>query len=1120
MDFTELYRSLNTAQKEAVDTIEGPLLVIAGPGTGKTQLLSARVANILQKTDTLPQNILCLTFTENGALNMRDRLTRFIGQAAYDVNISTYHAFGGDLIRRYPQYFVEHRMQNPVDELGKHQIVQTIVEAMHYTNPLKQTRHHLGDLIGTISEVKRALLTSEDLQAIATQNLLFLQASKKDIAAVFEGLSRMPSKAEKSIELFSNTLDVIQEHEPAQSANETFGSLANVAAHELAIALEHATQTNSTKPLTAWKNSWLVKNADNQYIIDGELQNQRMAALAIVLEQYQAALGERGLYDFDDMIIRAIQAMEQNLDLKYTLQEQYLYILLDEFQDTNAAQLKLVELLTDNPVSNGRPNVMAVGDDDQAIYAFQGAQYSNMVDFYELYKEVALINLTENYRSHTDILETAGNIAGQIEARLNATFADIDKSLVAANTKLPKKSSLQRTEFMSAIAQYDWIAEQIQKLIDSGTSPSEIAVLAPRHKQLEPLVPYLNARGVPVRYEKRENILETPVIRQIITMCRLVMALHDNNQALAASLWPEVLSFEFWHLPVSEIWKLSWRVADSRGDERVTWTEALLDSGDGFRAAVLLFLSVAGKVETETVETLLDDIMGNAIVSTDETDMPKVTSPLRDHYTGEEARETDPELFYQTLSHLIVLRARLREYAQANEAALTLQDFLTFIGLYEMSETPMTNTSPYNQQADAVQLMTIFKAKGLEFEHVFLPSCQDDVWGSSARGNSNKITLPANLAPIRHAGANDDERLRMLFVAVTRARFGLHLTSFLSNYAGKLTKRVKYLNEQEQEDGTFKTLVLPENAQNIHTEEHSAPAADLLQIDWRGRHTEAVHQTTLRDLLSERLESYQLSPTHLNTFVDLEYAGPERFFFSTLLRFPQAPTIDSQFGNAVHETLEWIQQTTDKEGSAPPIDRIHKHYDMQLERKRLSAGQYAIEQARGHRTLTSFMVQRGGMFRPGVDKAEANFRNENVHLGEVWMGGKIDRLEIDREKKTITVVDYKTGHGFDRWESSTKLHKYKQQLYCYKLLIEHSRSYRDYEVTEGRLEFVEPTSDGKCHALTLKFEPKELERTKQLITALWQHVHALDFPDITEYAASLSGIKEFEDFLLDSITSA
>src|ERR1044072_8284658 len=128
--YQDAYTGLNKAQRKAVDAIEGPVLVLAGPGTGKTQLLGVRVAHILQVTDTLPQNILCLTFTENGAENMRQRLTRFIGQSAYDVNIGTYHAFGGDLIRRFPEVFAETRLQSPVDELAKHQILSEIIEGL------------------------------------------------------------------------------------------------------------------------------------------------------------------------------------------------------------------------------------------------------------------------------------------------------------------------------------------------------------------------------------------------------------------------------------------------------------------------------------------------------------------------------------------------------------------------------------------------------------------------------------------------------------------------------------------------------------------------------------------------------------------------------------------------------------------------------------------------------------------------------------------------------------------------------------------------------------------------------------------------------------------------------
>lgn len=431
-------KGLNAAQKQAVETTEGPVLVIAGPGTGKTQLLGVRVAHILQTTDTLPQNILCLTFTENGAENMRGRLTRFIGKEAYHVTISTYHAFGGDLIKRFPEVFAETRLQTPVDDLAKRQVVRDIIATLEYQNPLKQLRHHVGDLISTISEIKRALLTSEDLRAIARENAVFIAGASSEVQRIFGGIITMPRTLPKALPFFEALLEAIQTAAPASPAHQTFGSLASLAANSLSAALTEASEIGKTTPLTKWKNTWLAKDADNAYIFDGGLKNQRIQALADVFEAYQQALISHEWYDFDDMILRAIEALEKNPDLKYSLQERYLYLMLDEFQDTNAAQLRLVQLLSDNPVHEGRPNVLAVGDDDQAIYAFQGAEYSNMLDFYRMYQSVSVINLTENYRSSKDILTTAQNIASQIETRLERHFEEMSKELLAANPKLPK----------------------------------------------------------------------------------------------------------------------------------------------------------------------------------------------------------------------------------------------------------------------------------------------------------------------------------------------------------------------------------------------------------------------------------------------------------------------------------------------------------------------------------------------------------------------------------------------------------------------------------------------------------------------------------------------------------
>ncbi|MDB5181803.1 MAG: uvrD [Candidatus Saccharibacteria bacterium] len=1109
--FDEVYGNLNAAQKQAVDALDGPVLVIAGPGTGKTQLLSARVANILRTTDTPAQNILCLTFTESGAANMRERLTRFIGQAAYDVNIGTYHSFGGDLIQRFPEYFTSTRLQNPIDDLGKRQVLLAITENMSYTNPLKQTRHHLGDLMSTISEVKRALLSPEQLRTIARENIAFINSIQPELQEVFQDFTTMPRSLPKAMPYFEQLLLLLNKHAPS-STGSPYGAVASIAAADLEQKLQTATDTGKTKTLTEWKNAWLAKDADNHFIFSGELENLRIRSLATVLEQYQSALEEQGLYDFDDMIIRSIEALETHPELRFSLQERYLHLLLDEFQDTNAAQLKLIKLLTDNPVNEGRPNVMAVGDDDQAIYAFQGAQYSNMLDFYNMYRDVLVVNLTENYRSNSDIIETAHNVAAQIGTRLHHNFEGMSKTLEAANSSLTT-GIIERVEFRSPIAERDWIAKRIQRLIADGVKASDIAVLAPKHKYMEPLVPYLNALGIPVRYEKRENILEAPVVRQLITMSRLVLALEANNHALANHLWPQVLSYDFWQLPIDQIWQIAWRVSDSK-DGELTWSKALLDT-PSFRAPALLMLAIASKVHTETTETLLDYLIGNSVIETHSPELPEIHSPLRDFYTSQKMQHEQPEIFYETVSHLTVLRARLREHQQTAEEALTLRDFLRFIAMYEEAEQQMINTSPYAQQADAVQLMTVFKSKGLEFAHVFLPSSQDDVWGSSSRGNSNKVTLPANLEPIRHAGATDDERLRILFVALTRARLGLHLTSAVQNFSGKPTKRLKYLDEREQSDNTFRALVLPEKAQLVMSNDATAPELELLELDWRARHLSGITDVSMQGLLQERIKKYQLSPTHLTDFINLEYSGPQKFYFKTILKFPEAPLPDAQFGNAIHETLEWLQYRTSERGVVPSSVEAIDYFRIRMAAKRLTPERTALEIERGEKALSTWIKQRAHIFKPS-DVAEKNFHNEGVFIDDVHMSGRVDRLEIDQAERTITVVDYKTGKPYASWRSDPKLHRYRLQLYCYKLLIEGSNSYKDYTVTKGRLEFIEADDQGHIQPLELSFDTKELEQAKQLVGALWQHVHELNFPDVSEYPATITGIKAFEQDLIDN----
>lgn len=161
MDFETRYKKLNARQKEAVDTIDGPVMVVAGPGTGKTELLSMRAANILRSTDTLAENILCLTFTESGADAMRQRLSEVIGPDAYKVAIHTFHSFGSDIISRYGEYFYHGANFRPASELNSYEVLRTIFDSLELASPLNVRMNdeytYLSDTLSAISDLKKAV---------------------------------------------------------------------------------------------------------------------------------------------------------------------------------------------------------------------------------------------------------------------------------------------------------------------------------------------------------------------------------------------------------------------------------------------------------------------------------------------------------------------------------------------------------------------------------------------------------------------------------------------------------------------------------------------------------------------------------------------------------------------------------------------------------------------------------------------------------------------------------------------------------------------------------------------------------------------------------------------------
>ncbi len=441
--FEYALQALNLNQKKAVIQIEGPVLVIAGPGTGKTQILAARIACILSESDCLPENILCLTYTDAGAVAMRKRLLLFIGPDAYRVHIFTFHAFCNTIIQENLDYF-GFRGLDAISELEQIEYVHRIIDGLGKNHPLKR---YTGDIY------------------YETGKLLNL----------FETMKR--------------------EHwEPVF----LIGKIQNYLA-DLPLREEYIYKRDSKHG---------KKGELKKALIEAEIKRMRqLEAAAECFVGYQNLLKSGNKYDFADMIHWVIEAFKNNPEMLSQYQERYLYFLVDEFQDTSGSQNELLEMLLS---FWNNPNVFCVGDDDQSIFRFQGANVENIHQFIKKYNPQT-ITLDENYRSSQHILDSAGALIKE-----NKTRIDKFKTLLARHQLYGDLAAQPEIRaYYNQAHEVAGIAHEIENLKSKGVKLSEIAVLYRKHQQAEDIIKYLQARNIPVNTKRRIDILREPFIKKL-----------------------------------------------------------------------------------------------------------------------------------------------------------------------------------------------------------------------------------------------------------------------------------------------------------------------------------------------------------------------------------------------------------------------------------------------------------------------------------------------------------------------------------------------------------------------------------------------------------------------------
>lgn len=1077
---------LNQQQKQAVEYLEGPLLVIAGPGTGKTQLLSERVAYILKNTDTNPENILCLTFTESGTTNMRERLKTIVGpKDAGKVNIGTYHAFGSEILSQYKNYSdkYDRKLDSAIDEVVQFKIIKDIQDSL----PAKDILHgdNIKDIISTISSAKSANLTADDLENIAKQNIADSEAISQYSDIFLKNI--IPRNYEQSLK---NAYEPL--YEGLKSYDEIEPILKNIdrsikkLVSDLKKALNDAMVSEKIKPLSDWKDSYFEKDEKGNYRLKDRIANKKLLSLAGIMRKYDEYLTENGLYDFDDMIQEAIKALKTDQGFRLTLSERYQFILLDEFQDTNPSQFEIIKQITDYE----KPLIMAVGDDDQAIYEFQGASATSLTTFQDHYAAKP-ISLVENYRSTQEILDFSKKIIDQIDD--GTRFGE--KSL-HANKPLDGETLIERHEFTSSDIEYAYVADEIEKLIKKGVKQTDIAVIAPKHKYILPILPYLKSReNINIAYEKRDNLLENEPIHEILTIAKFVDEISREKKQTTSIM--EIMSYPFWDIPMLNVIK---SINRAKNDKKAPF-DYLIESEDEKIKIIANFLAnLVAKSYDAPLEIMLDYIIGS-------TELNGYRSPFLEYYSN----KSDYAAF-ELYENIATLRGKLNKHF--GEKMPKLADLVDMIDDYEAATMPISSSSPYRDADDAVQLMSAHKSKGLEFEYVFLIAADHSAWGKG-KGNNNTFSLPKNLAEIRHTGVTDGERIRLLYVTMTRAKKHLIITNSIKDFNEKSAERLEYFGEyvKKQEDDTEIVINenLPQKIVNCHYDNSGAQKNAENIKNWLNRYV--TLSPDMRAIYRERVENYRMSASSLTNFIDVSYGGPRDFFKKTILRAPDEPATEPIiFGNLIHATFERVTN------SGISDDEAIKFFLEELEKAEIEPEMREKLRDKGVSDLTISLKTFGKILRAG--KAEVDLAPEKLSVEGVPILGKIDHININEAEKTIEIYDFKTSNYHkEKWDSKPGLLKYTLQLGFYKLLLNLSPTYSKYKIERAHILFVTPDKDDEVHDKVYEFTDAEEKSLIELIKAVYNQVKTLDFLDDPELFiepnenATAKDIKAFIDLV-------
>ncbi len=992
---------LNPQQDKAVNSIEGPVLVIAGPGTGKTHILTARIGKILLETDAQAHNILCLTFTDAGVQAMRQRLLEFIGPEAHRVHIYTFHSFCNGIIQDNLELFGRHDLE-PVSELEKVEIMEEILYDLSTSHPLRRGRG--GDLY-------------------------FYSSHLDDLFRRMKAENWSDTFLEKRIDEYLKDLPLREEY-----------------------IYKRNTKTAKKGDLKA-------------ALFDKEKERmERLRAGVKLFDVYVKKMAQRRRYDYEDMILWVVKAFDENESLLRTYQEQYLYFLVDEYQDTNGSQNEILQHLIRYWQN---PNVFIVGDDDQSIYEFQGARMKNLTDFHAQYEnDLDLVVLRDNYRSSQHILDTARELIGRNQKRIVNTDAlkslGVDKILSAKNTDFAELEILpQIVEYPNSLQEEADIVAQIETWSKEGFPLDEIAIIYAKHRQAENLISLFEKKDIPYQTKRKVNILDQPIIRRLLMLMEYLQAEYTLPYS-GEDLLFKILYFDFLQMNLGDLAKLSLYQAKQKYETRQMWRDLIsnkkaldniaLEEPEKLHALASLFGQLLSDLANFPVSQLIERLLNRTGLLRYILDAPDKTWLLQVVHTFisfvREETEREPRT---TAERLLEVLKKLDK----NRISLQVQKS--------------------NSNVTGINLLTAHGSKGLEFQRVFILDGSKDAWEGSKRGNNYRFTFPDTVTLSGETDVEEAKR-RLFYVAITRAKESLQISYSAKNKKGKERSRAIFVDEILQKENL---KVTKKDADATYFEE----AQMLLLLEKEQEKLDLPPKAVLEHLL----EGFQLSVSAMNQYLRC----PVSFYYENVLRVPIVQSEAASYGTAMHNALQRIfeRMMQQEELKFPTLPVFIAIFDFEMANLRgyFRTKSYRQNLQRGREHLAAYYNH----YLPTWGKKVLVEKSISTEVGGVPIKGVIDRLNfIDAD--TATITDYKTGS-----QNPKKLQRpttkeplggtYWRQLNFYKILYENYKN-TSVKVVSGEISYLEADSRGEHVKKTVIYEPDEVNLVKEMMKTTYDNI--------------------------------